>query len=537
MSQIANHITSVRIVAVAIAAVLVLAAACPVNENDPTSSSTEPRPTTLAVIGGNNQQDIVGQLLAEDLVVRLEDQSGNTMANQTVSFTVVQGGGTVGSASVTTDGDGLASTTWTLGSTAGAQEVRAAVPDASPTATFSASALADSPSSVAASAGNQQQGFVGYPLDASPAVTVSDQFGNPVAGVEVTFAVTVGGGSVTGPIDTTGVDGTAAVGSWILGSAGTNNLTATVTGSGLTGNPVTFTAIGVTTLFDIEVRYSDSSLVPTTAQQQAFDGAVTRWQSLVVGDVANQALSTVPAGTCAGAWHPDLSGQTVDDLVIYVTLDSIDGAYGVLGQAGPCMIRTGSGLPVLGGMRFDVSDLTRLETNGELQLVILHEMGHVLGFGTLWPTSTFNLLQSPSDTAPAAIVDSYFSGAAAIAAFDSISTSPYTAGEKVPVENDNTRFGVGSLNGHWRESVFDSELMTPQFNSGVPNELSAVTVASLEDMGYQVVRAFSDSYAWPAPAAVAAARASSATVMVDDIWLGPIRVLDEGGRVIGVVRR
>jgi hypothetical protein len=538
MSQIDHRITFVRIVAAAAAAVLLSAGACPVSDGDPTGSSTEPRPTTLSVVTGNSQQGIVGQLLTEALVVRLIDQFGDAIAGQTVTFSATQGGGSVGSANVTTDGDGEASTTWTLGGAAGTQQVTATVQEAtSVTTTFSAQASADNPNSVAASAGSLQQGFVGLPVGTSPAVVVNDQYDNPVAGAEVTFAVTAGGGSVTGSVATTGSDGIATVGSWILGAVGTNSLTATVTGSGISGNPVTFTAAGVTSLFDIEVRYSDSSLAPTTSQQQAFDSAVTRWQSLVVGDLPDQALGTLPAGTCAGAWYPNLSGQTVDDVVIYVTLETIDGAFGVLGQAGPCRIRSSSGLPVLGGMRFDVADLSRLETDGELEMVIVHEMGHVLGFGTLWSMSPFNLLQSPSDTAPATIVDTYFSGAAAIAAFDSISTSPYTAGEKVPVENDNTRFGEGSLNGHWRESVFGTELMTPQLNSGVANALSAVTVASLEDMGYQVVRSFSDAYAWPAPAAVAAARASSPVVMLDDIWQGPIWVVDQSGRVLGVVRR
>ena len=48
----------------------------------------------------------------------------------------------------------------------------------------------------------------------------------------------------------------------------------------------------------------------------------------------------------------------------------------------------------------------------------MHEMVHVFGFGTLW--TPLGLLQQPSDTAPAAIVDAYFSGAAAIAAFDAV---------------------------------------------------------------------------------------------------------------------
>ena len=37
-------------------------------------------------------------------------------------------------------------------------------------------------------------------------------------------------------------------------------------------------------------------------------------------------------------------------------------------------------------MQFDVADMAKLISNGTLQSVVLHEMGHVLGIGTLWDT-------------------------------------------------------------------------------------------------------------------------------------------------------
>jgi adhesin/invasin len=78
-----------------------------------------------------------------------------------------------------------------------------------------------------------------------PSVIVKDANQVGVAGVTVTFAVTAGGGSVTGASTTTDAFGVASASSWVLGaSAGQNTLTATVTGSGISGNPVTFNAIG-----------------------------------------------------------------------------------------------------------------------------------------------------------------------------------------------------------------------------------------------------------------------------------------------------
>ena len=81
-----------------------------------------------------------------------------------------------------------------------------------------------------------------------------------------------------------------------------------------------------------------------------------------------------------------------------MTIEPIDGPFGVLGQAGPCFVRDDAdGLTVIGRMQFDEDDMELLETEGSLQAVILHEMGHVLGFGTLWGPLAFGLLEDPSD--------------------------------------------------------------------------------------------------------------------------------------------
>jgi hypothetical protein len=80
-----------------------------------------------------------------------------------------------------------------------------------------------------------------------PVVRVVDQFGNGVSGVAVTFAVsgassTIGSGSSSLIVNTDPL-GFASVGNWTMGSgSGVRTLTATAAGSGITGNPVTFTA-------------------------------------------------------------------------------------------------------------------------------------------------------------------------------------------------------------------------------------------------------------------------------------------------------
>ena len=392
--------------------------------------------------------------------------------------------------------------------------------------------VAQVPASVSSSAGDGQSAVVSTGVIIPPAVLVVDANGNPIPSVAVAFAVASGGGSVTGAAATTGADGVATVGSWVVGAAGANSVTATVTGSGITGNPVTFTATGVSTLFDIVVRYV-AGTTPTTTQMAAFDNAVAFWRTVIVGDLAAIALNQ-PAGTCGGVSAPAVN-ETIDDLLIYVSFEAIDGAFGTLGSAGPCQVRAANTLPIMGGMRFDTADLPRLETDGDLGTTIRHEMGHVLGFGGLWPNLGF--LQLPSDPlVPPGVAgnDTFFDGPEAITAFNDVGGTGY-AFNKVPVENDNGLYSTGSLDSHWREGVFSTELMTPAINSGVLNPVSKVTVQSFKDMGYVVNSAGFETYVLPGPAQ--ALRQPGALLLLNDVWRGPIFLVDETGATVGTLRR
>jgi adhesin/invasin len=99
--------------------------------------------------------------------------------------------------------------------------------------------------SIAPSDGTDQSAAAGTLVSNPPSVLLTDMDANPVSDVIVTFAVTSGGGSITGGAPTTDASGIATVGSWTLGStAGTNTLTARA--EGLIGSTITFTASGVT---------------------------------------------------------------------------------------------------------------------------------------------------------------------------------------------------------------------------------------------------------------------------------------------------
>jgi hypothetical protein len=475
--------------------------------------------------------------------VGVVDQYGNPAPELSVSFTPGANSGTVSPNPAVSDTDGRAVTTWTLGPDEGLQtlEAQAGGVKGSP-AVFGLTAVAALPASIEVAAGEGQIGLTGDPINIPPSVLVRDGAGRPFAGAGVSFAVTGGTGTVTGTTVTTDAEGLAEVGSWILGS-GANSLSATVAGSGITGNPVTFNAMGQSAAFTIELVFVGGS---DPQYEGAFRDAKTRWQDAIFGDLEDVLLTwplprppndtTPPDTICSGVNPGTFTDRPVDDVLIFVDLKSIDGPNGIVGRAGPCVIQVPSGRPVMGGMVFDIADLDNLDQLGLLDEVAVHEMGHVLGYGTIW--DYLGLLENPSDPDRGGTVgaDAHFPGTSAVWAFDRAGGDDYTAGDKVPVENNAAAYGSGSLDSHWRESLFETELMTPTLNAHVTNPLSRVSLASMLDLGFLVTFAAADSYALPGPAALAAA--SDATIrLIDDVARGPIFAVDRTGRVTRVIRR
>ena len=424
--------------------------------------------------------------------------------------------------------------------------VAVALPAALATCSRSAEAPKTPPTALRAYAGDGQVGLAGWAVNVRPAVHVSDSTGHAVAGAAVTFAVTGGGGSATRLTDTTDANGLAQVGSWVLGATpGVNAMTASVAAPGLVASQTTFTDTGVAASYTIQLQYY-GNYKPTAAESAAFTYAVTRWQQMVYRHVASTPLNDT-ADAC-GAGEPAVS-QTISDLLILASFDSIDGPGKTLAVSGPCFIRTsgtGAGLTVMGVMRFDTADVASLVASGQLNAVVLHEMDHVLGFGTLWtlsaPFPAVSCLQRPSNP-PGTLQDTYFSCAGrsqnAVAQFDSAGGLAYTGsgqpygGQVVPVENcANSPYvypkcGAGTVNGHWRTTVFGNELMVGFLPSHPA--LSAVSLGSLQDLGYTVNYAAADPYSHAFAAAPAAGGAR--VFLGDDIHHGPLYGVDPAGRV------
>ena len=477
---------------------------------------------TLTKLSGDGQRWATGATLPQALQVRAVDSGGTPVAGATVAFSVLSGGGSLVGHAPPTTLNGITAVPWTLGAAVGTQEVSASLPPTPPVTFTATAAVAGGPASAAVFTGDAQTGLEGWAVNFPPAVIVRDAGGLPVGGDTVTFAVASGTGSSTGDTVTTNAQGVAAVGSWVVGS-GANTLTAVVSGSAIAGSPVTFHATGAAPAYTIDVSY----ITPVTpAQQQAVDSAVALWERIIYGAVSPIPLNN-PANQCFPG-EPAIN-QTVNSVLVFINIEPIDGPGGILGQAGPCLIRANGYLPVTGLIQLDVADLDTLASQGLLDAVITHEMGHVLGFGTVWGSSELNLIAGPVELGG---TDPHFVGAQAIAAFDGMGGLSYTGGTPVPVENTG---GPATVDGHWRESVFHTELMTGYLNPYVPNPLSVLTIASMGDEGYTVNYAAAQPYTQVF--AVRAGGSAPPVRLVNDILHNPIYVLSPAGQVMGVIRR
>jgi Leishmanolysin len=228
---------------------------------------------------------------------------------------------------------------------------------------------------------------------------------------------------------------------------------------------------GTASPFTIEVRFLGGL---TQQQMDAFKGAADRWSSIIVGDLPSVLVD----------------GEVIDDVLILAQGAEIDGPGRILGQAGPTHVRPATAgdaafIPAKGRMTFDTADLEQMEQEGTLNDVIVHEMGHVIGSGTIWDDKGF--LKGRGTENPT------FEGPSAMEEYGKMrgdGTGPPTP---VPVENEG---GPGTRDSHWRESVFRNELLTGRIGEA-GNPISHVSVGSLQDLGYVVDMNAAEPYELP----------------------------------------
>ena len=213
-------------------------------------------------------------------------------------------------------------------------------------------------------------------------------------------------------------------------------------------------------------------------------------------------------------------------LTIVATVAPIDGVGGILGQAGPDAIVTFSpgdptspfnnvrpwAVAVAASMQFDLDDFPSLEADGILQDVVEHEMGHALGFGTLFdlnglvgPLGGIGLTQYTGFN-----MEGSASGGYALAGYRTEINNPLVT--FVPLEQ---RGGPGTALGHWIDAPpFFNQVFTTAFTKEIltgfagdidpdtglivftPKFTSNATYGAMADLGFAVI-GINDQFAAP----------------------------------------
>ncbi|HBA8676817.1 TPA: hypothetical protein J8637_001777 [Escherichia coli] len=212
--------------------------------------------------------------------VRVEDQFGNVLPEQTVTFTVTKGAAVFAnagqSADIRTDAHGMAEVD--LSSTvADASTVEAKINQSSDSKTVNF--IADVSTAQIAELVVTQDGSV---ADGSTAntlrVKVTDAFGNALAGQ--TVSVTAGNGATVAPVVTTQPDGTVEI-SVTSQTAGTSAVTASINNSSQSRN-VTFVA---------DVRTAKIADLVVTRDNSVADGSTANTLQVRVTDAFGNALN------------------------------------------------------------------------------------------------------------------------------------------------------------------------------------------------------------------------------------------------------
>ncbi len=306
-------------------------------------SSNEPSrtPTVVVIITGNNQTGAAGAALGLPLTVQVNDKQGDGLQGVDVTFAVTAGGGTLQATTVSTNAQGQAATSWTVGTAVGtANTATASVSGVTTPATFSASVTAAPVASGTVVQGGAQSGVVGTALAQPVVAEFRDAFNNVVNGAAVTWTVTGGGGSLAGAQATTDGQGRASA-TWTLGlefgnghsvTATAGGVTATVTAQATLGAGVTLAVAGgdgqtapggaaLGTALSVRVRTATAqniSKVPVTWAVATGGGSLTQTASLTDGN----GLATTGWTLGAGAGGQSVTASNAGTSPTSVTLSA-----------------------------------------------------------------------------------------------------------------------------------------------------------------------------------------------------------------------
>ncbi|HET6796161.1 MAG TPA: plastocyanin/azurin family copper-binding protein [Gemmatimonadales bacterium] len=237
-----------------------------------------------------------------------------------------------------TDGDGRAGAQWTLGTTSGTQTARATVTGAAGSpVSFTASAVADAPTTLSKAGGDNQTGQVNAALTSPVQAKVADQFGNGVAGIDVIWNAI--GASVSAAVIPTNSSGVSPV-TVTLGPA-EGPVTITATSGSLSGSPLTFNATAnaapspSTTISVINNSFTPSALTVPVGTTVTWSWAVSAVQHNVNPDQAGGE----PASSGALVNGPHTYQYTFNNRGTFRYFCANHGAPGGIGMSGTITVQ------------------------------------------------------------------------------------------------------------------------------------------------------------------------------------------------------
>lgn len=251
----------------------------------------------IDLVAGVNQRALAGKTLPQAVVVRATNRRGGPATGKRVNFQITDGQGLVDPAAATTDADGRARASWTLGSYPGRQTLFATVENVDSALAIVAEADPVPGNTRVVSLAEALSGYAGAELADTVAVRVTDSTGRVLGDVPVRWTV-VDGGSVEAIAARTDSLGLAAARWTLAKKTGTQRLRAQVGGGSVLGIPPV--TINATALAGAATAIA---IVSGDGQHAAAGAELPRWIVVRVVDengsgVAGATLSLAPsAGT------------------------------------------------------------------------------------------------------------------------------------------------------------------------------------------------------------------------------------------------
>ncbi len=233
---------------------------------------------------------------------------------------------------------------------------------------------------------------------------------------------------------------------------------------------------------------ADYQLETTFAQanqdDRAFSIELTTRSGLDV--LSDEAMASIQRA--ADFWNDVISHSSLDGpQTLFINLFGTLDDENFLAYAGPQSYQTtadGRQLPRRGSVVINTSYADLYNGNPDyLESVIRHELGHVFGFGVAWDSRGNDFVNPDNQTYRANTQAAYAYGEL-LGEFRAV---------EIPLDDQSA---------HWKESILDSELMTPRAETqGTSMPLSQVTIASLQDLGWNVNYGAAEAFTLPTPVA------------------------------------